>query len=96
MDDRIDIKVNETGGPKCLVIAGPNGAGKTTFAMKYLPMVGFQNFINADMISQGLCDLTICYDNTDARPVPVFRQDDRGIRVIDANRYDAFMRCYHD
>lgn len=194
--------MSETDRPTCLVIAGSNGAGKTTFAMKYLPVVGYRNFINVDMISQGLaplspegamlaagrlflgelarrinhrddfafettlsgrgylklirkmklqgwcvqlvylwvpsvefsegrvrervrsgghdipretihrrfgrslrnlvndyaplCDLTICYDNADARPVPVFRQDHRGIEVIDANRYDAFMRCYHD
>lgn len=37
------------------IIAGPNGAGKTTFAVKFLPeYVRCQNFINADLIAQGL------------------------------------------
>jgi predicted ABC-type ATPase len=41
--------------PKCYVIGGPNGAGKTTFAMRYLPrIVSCRNFVNADMIAQGL------------------------------------------
>jgi len=37
------------------IIAGPNGAGKTTFAVKFLPeYVGCPNFVNADLIAQGL------------------------------------------
>lgn len=41
--------------PKLYIIAGPNGAGKTTFAKEFLPQsVKCQNFINADMIAQGL------------------------------------------
>lgn len=37
------------------VIAGPNGSGKTTFAIKFLPeYVKCPNFINADLIAQGL------------------------------------------
>jgi len=37
------------------VIAGPNGAGKTTFAVKFLPeYVRCPNFVNADLIAQGL------------------------------------------
>lgn len=40
--------------PTCLIIAGPNGAGKTTFALEYLPTVGIQHFVNADMIAAGL------------------------------------------
>jgi predicted ABC-type ATPase len=37
------------------IIAGPNGAGKTTFARKYLPSYAdCRNFINADLIAQGL------------------------------------------
>lgn len=37
------------------VIAGPNGSGKTTFAVKFLPeYVRCPNFINADLIAQGL------------------------------------------
>lgn len=44
--------------PTCYVIAGPNGAGKTTFAMHYLPQVAAcRNFVNADMIAQGLSPL---------------------------------------
>jgi predicted ABC-type ATPase len=37
------------------VIAGPNGSGKTTFAVKFLSeYVRCPNFINADLIAQGL------------------------------------------
>jgi predicted ABC-type ATPase len=37
------------------IIAGPNGAGKTTFALKFLPKyVGCPNFVNTDLIAQGL------------------------------------------
>lgn len=37
------------------VIAGPNGAGKTTFAREFLPSYAKStNFVNADLIAQGL------------------------------------------
>src|SRR5271157_3859684 len=37
------------------IIAGPNGAGKTTFAREFLPNYAeCKNFINADLIAQGL------------------------------------------
>lgn len=37
------------------VIAGPNGSGKTTFAKEFLPNYAkCYNFINADLIAQGL------------------------------------------
>jgi predicted ABC-type ATPase len=37
------------------VIAGSNGAGKTTFARKFLPEYAkCSNFVNADLIAQGL------------------------------------------
>ena len=37
------------------IIAGPNGSGKTTFANKFLPGYAVcQNFVNADLIAQGL------------------------------------------
>lgn len=40
------------------IIAGPNGAGKTTFALQYLKEItGCENFINTDMIAQGLMPL---------------------------------------
>lgn len=41
--------------PNLYVIAGPNGAGKTTFAREFLPKyVQCKNFVNADLIAQGL------------------------------------------
>jgi len=44
--------------PTCYVIAGPNGAGKTTFALRYLlEMTGCRNFVNADLIADGLSPL---------------------------------------
>ncbi len=40
---------------KCYIIAGPNGSGKTTFANEFLPVEGdCLNFVNADLIAQGL------------------------------------------
>jgi predicted ABC-type ATPase len=37
------------------IIAGPNGAGKTTFAKEFLPhYAGAINFVNADLIAQGI------------------------------------------
>ncbi|HEY7090104.1 MAG TPA: zeta toxin family protein [Tepidisphaeraceae bacterium] len=40
---------------RIVIIAGPNGAGKTTFAREFLPReAGFLEFINADLIAQGL------------------------------------------
>ena len=37
------------------IIAGPNGSGKTTFAKLFLPdYVQCPNFVNADLIAQGL------------------------------------------
>jgi predicted ABC-type ATPase len=37
------------------IIAGPNGSGKTTFAKKFLPdYAQCPNFINTDLIAQGL------------------------------------------
>jgi len=40
---------------KCYIIAGPNGAGKTTFAKSFLPNeVNCLNFLNTDLIAQGL------------------------------------------
>ncbi len=37
------------------IIAGPNGSGKTTFAIKFLPKyVRCPNFVNPDLIAQGL------------------------------------------
>ncbi len=37
------------------IMAGPNGSGKTTFAKKFLPdYAECQNFVNTDLIAQGL------------------------------------------
>ncbi len=41
--------------PNLFIIAGPNGAGKTTFAKEFLPHdAKCENFVNADLIAQGL------------------------------------------
>jgi predicted ABC-type ATPase len=41
--------------PSVHIIAGPNGAGKTTFAGEFLPnYADCKNFINADLIAQGV------------------------------------------
>lgn len=40
---------------RIIIIAGPNGAGKTTFAREFLPReADCPEFINADLIAQGL------------------------------------------
>ena len=44
--------------PRCIIIAGPNGAGKTTFARSFLLQdADMDQFINADMIANGLSPL---------------------------------------
>jgi len=41
--------------PKCFIIAGPNGSGKSTFAETHLKKkLKLYQFINADMIAEGL------------------------------------------
>ena len=41
--------------PNVYIIAGPNGVGKTTFAQEFLPyFADCRNFVNADMIAQGM------------------------------------------
>jgi predicted ABC-type ATPase len=41
--------------PNVYIIAGPNGVGKTTFVRQFLPQyTDCLNFINADLIAQGL------------------------------------------
>lgn len=40
---------------RCYILAGPNGAGKTTFSNELLPIeADCLNFINPDLIAQGL------------------------------------------
>ncbi|HOI56411.1 MAG TPA: AAA family ATPase [Phycisphaerae bacterium] len=42
-------------GKRIVIIAGPNGAGKTTFAQEFMQReAGFPDFINVDLIAQGL------------------------------------------
>ena len=44
-----------TNNKEIYIIAGPNGAGKTTFAREFLPFYAHcPNFINSDLIAQGL------------------------------------------
>jgi hypothetical protein len=41
--------------PNIYIIAGPNGVGKATFAREFLPnYANCRNFINADLIAQGM------------------------------------------
>ena len=41
--------------PSVYIIARPNGTGKTTFAREFLPnYADCRNFINADLIAQGV------------------------------------------
>jgi predicted ABC-type ATPase len=43
------------GRPHCFVIAGPNGAGKSTAAPALLrDLLGVAEYVNADLIAQGL------------------------------------------
>jgi predicted ABC-type ATPase len=44
-----------TANKNVYVVAGPNGSGKTTFAREFLPNYAkCPNFVNADLIAQGL------------------------------------------
>ena len=70
--------------PTCYVIAGPNGAGKTTFALEYLPrMAACRNFVNADMIAQGLSPLDTRSVEVEAGRIVLRRIDEMIKRRID-------------
>jgi predicted ABC-type ATPase len=43
--------------PDLYLFGGPNGAGKTTIALKVLPALGCEHFVNADMVAAGLSPL---------------------------------------
>ena len=48
-------KLRAAMNPSVYIVAGPNGAGKTTFAREFLPhYADCRNFINADLIAQGV------------------------------------------
>jgi predicted ABC-type ATPase len=50
--------VDESAVPRILMIAGPNGAGKTTLTPRILRKVyGISDWVNADIIAQGLSGL---------------------------------------
>ena len=45
--------------PNVYIVAGPNGVGKTTFAREFLPTYAHcTNFVNADLIAQGVSPLS--------------------------------------
>ena len=47
--------MNVDSTPRIVILAGPNGAGKTTSAKKLLQgVMGIDEFVNADVIAQGL------------------------------------------
>jgi predicted ABC-type ATPase len=49
------VNQKKSGHPSVYVIAEPNGAGKTTFARMFLPAYAdCKNFVNADLIAQGV------------------------------------------
>jgi hypothetical protein len=45
--------------PDFTLFGGPNGAGKTTTALRILPTLGCREFINADLIAQGISPLDV-------------------------------------
>ncbi len=45
--------------PDIYLIGGPNGASKTTTALRVFPALGVANFVNADLIAQGLSPLDV-------------------------------------
>ncbi len=52
-----------------------------------------QNFIK---IYIPLCDIVICYDNSRPDPVPVFRQDSKGKRILNQDIYAKILRQSDD
>jgi predicted ABC-type ATPase len=51
----LDVARKGKGSRRIVIIAGPNGAGKTTFAEQFLLReANCPDFINADLIAQGL------------------------------------------
>ena len=53
--DRLEAKIVNESAPNVVVIAGPNGSGKSTAAPALLrDYLGITEFVNADVIAQGL------------------------------------------
>lgn len=52
-----------------------------------------QNFIK---IYIPLCDKVVCYDNSRPDPVPVFRQDSKGKRILNQDIYAKILRQSDD
>ncbi len=70
--------------PCVYVIAGPNGAGKTTFASKFLPdFVQCREFLNADLIAQGLSPFAPELQNVEAGKLLLRRMDELASRDED-------------
>ncbi|MEI7899054.1 MAG: zeta toxin family protein [bacterium] len=70
--------------PVCYVIAGPNGAGKTTYALKALPTVAkCMEFVNADLIAQGLSPLRMERALIEAGRILIVRLRDLARRRVD-------------
>ena len=74
----------ESANPTLYVIAGPNGAGKTTFARTFLPKyAGCIQFVNADLIAQGLSPFA-----PEAAALHAVRLVLEQIRVLSGRRVD--------
>lgn len=70
--------------PVCYIIAGPNGAGKTTYALKYLTkVVACMEFVNSDLIAQGLSPF-----NVDSVQLEAGRLMLKRLRELARNRAD--------
>jgi len=62
---------------KCYIMAGPNGAGKTTLAYEFLPVEAeCLNFINADLIAQGLSPFQPDRMDIEAGRLMIYRIDE--------------------
>ncbi len=69
--------------PELYLIGGPNGAGKTTTALRVFPALGVTNFINADLIAQGLSPLDVAKAARPAGRVMLNEMDEHRARGAD-------------
>lgn len=79
------------------IIAGPNSEGKTTFAFGFLSnYADWKNFVNADLIAQGMAPFSLKTDVSSRVPyglsLTLLRATSKGLIHPLVNR-SAWIRC---
>ena len=79
--------------PHLIIIAGPNGAGKSTTAPALLKdALSIENFVNADVIAQGLC----AYQPEKAAILIAAKINNNPVKIEQPTIWQNLMETYND